>query len=342
MLIGIHDCPDTLENFINSESQYSWIKAFKKIKNKKIFLRVDKISKNKDRDIIQKTTPTDSWFESLKANKPKIIFFNICFYSEALSLIKIIKRSLPEVQLVTRVHHDVSYLKSQEGFVNFVKNSDIIITATNSQKNILKKICGESKIYFTLPFGVDIKEFMTNSKRNKRNIDIASAANPHPARNYKIILDIFSSFQYHGFNTFNFYKIERNNLKIKLKEVHFFLLSSLTEASGSRILLEAISSGCYPIVLNECKTAVEVIEELGYGIIIKSNFNLLMPQKVVSTNLFKRFIFKYKLKRIIQSRHRFKVCNSKLRRFIETKKYNFDDEVTTLQKIINKILKNDY
>ena len=75
-------------------------------------------------------------------------------------------------------------------------------------------------------------------------------------------------------------------------------MTSLTEASGSRVLLEAISSGCYPLVFEECNTAVQIIKEHNYGKIIKSNFRVKMPQKVVLIHPFDYFRILFFLIRI--------------------------------------------
>ena len=133
-----------------------------------------------------------------------------------------------------------------------------------------------------------------------------------------------------GFKSKNITGISRLELSHYLKRSKIFFLTSLTEASGSRILLEAINSGCMPVVFEECKTAVEVINEHKVGYKIKSKFKLKMPEKIVSYNFidFLRIFIK-----LLFIRLNYK--NKKIPYLFD--KYLIKNEIKELTKIINNI-----
>ena len=133
-----------------------------------------------------------------------------------------------------------------------------------------------------------------------------------------------------GFKSKNITGISRLELSHYLKRAKIFFLTSLTEASGSIILLEAINSGCMPVGFEECKTAVEVIDEHKFGYKIKSKFKLKMPEKIVSYNFidFLRIFIK-----LLFIRLNYK--NKKIPYLFD--KYLIKNEIKELTKIINNV-----
>tara|TARA_B100000927_G_C16206861_1_gene365919 strand:- start:132 stop:545 length:414 start_codon:yes stop_codon:yes gene_type:complete len=133
-----------------------------------------------------------------------------------------------------------------------------------------------------------------------------------------------------GYKCKNITGFSRIELSEYLKRSKIFFLTSLTEASGSRILLEAISCGCMPVVFEECSTAVEVINEHKFGLKIKSRFKLKMPEKIVNYNFldFVRIFIK-----LLFIRLSFK--NKKSPYILD--KYLIKNEINELTKLINSL-----
>ena len=115
------------------------------------------------------------------------------------------------------------------------------------------------------------------------------------------------------------------------------LLSSLTEASGSRILLEALAAGCSPIVFKECRTAAEILNYYKVGHVVSSKFKLNMPSKTVSVPFFSYKYLANQFEYILQAKPRpFSDDSSE---FIES--YSYNKEVAHISAILKSLL-TDY
>ena len=285
--LGIHDHANSINNWLLEDNQYSWLRTFERLSCKTSALL--KINNNslenfdfrnlRQIDYYFRDTSSVFWSDIILKINPTHILWNICYYKEALPLIIKLRKHKRKIFHCIRIHHDVFYLYKQESFLEFLEKCDHIILPTEKQKNFLIKLKFKNQID-VLPFGIDNDIFNNINKKNK-DITFISACNKHPLRNYillKLIYFIFNVFRIKSKNIIGYSRYQLSNY---LQRSKFFFLTSLTEASGSRILLEAISSGCYPIILEECDTAVQIIKEHKYGEIIKSNFKVKMPQKLV-------------------------------------------------------------
>ena len=286
--LGIHDHHNIIENWFKEDNQYSWLRAFENLDCKtSALLKIKKkerkdLAKNKKVRGIKYYFDNESsinWFNKISKINPTHILWNICYYNEALPLIIKLKKHNNKIFHCIRIHHEVSYLAKQDGFLDFISNGDFLITATNRQLKLLIDY-GYKQPIKVIPFGVDDKIF--KNRISKKDIDFISCCNKHPLRNLKFLKVQYFIMNLIGFKSKNITGFTRLELSEYLKRSKIFFLTSLTEASGSRILLEAISSGCLPVVFEECSTAVEVINEHNFGLKIESKFKLKMPEKIVN------------------------------------------------------------
>ncbi|WP_188750968.1 glycosyltransferase [Marinobacterium zhoushanense] len=291
--LGIHDHANYAAKWLDQETPYSWLRVFEKADciERHAFLREGNLSHKMSGPIRGVNyrffkEGFESWVEEIEKLSPDVILYNLCWYSDAIKPLVRLKASLPNSIHIIRVHHDVSYLSMQRGFKETVLECDVAIVPTENQAEELRNI-GFSGDTHVLPFGINQNEFNIYKKEFKeRRIDIISATNTHPARNLPLLNKVYEKLTAKGINVKNVVGLPRTELSELLGDSKIFLLTSMTEASGSRIMLEAIAAGCYPIAFAECRTAKEVLDSHGFGTVINTEIKLKMPQKKVKVPFF--------------------------------------------------------
>ena len=340
-IAGIHDHSNWAGNWLDRENQYSWLHAFRSPLlehcTKKLYLAETYHSKiisggnNLNYVLYQPDRSLRSIAQQIINDNPSLLFLNICWYKDAYPTLKYLREKLASTHFCIRIHHDVDYLYSQSGFLETVELCDSIITPTRSQ---LREIVKLKKFSSTScqPFGVDIEYFRKDSTNAIRDIDLISFTNSHPARNYDLIRYSIKRLAKKGLKHENHTGLDRRSLSQKLSRSKYFLLSSMCEASGSRILLEALASGCIPIVLNECRTASEVLTLYNVGYKVTSSFRLKMPEKQVIKPLFSLRKTVGKIEHILMSEY-----NGPIRLHFQAE-HSFSEEVAALTRFIRQII----
>lgn len=279
--VGIHDHANTAVRWVDRESSYTWLRAFEMFSEGQAvaYLR----EPNYDHDIEHaveniryrfRTKPISSWYGDVIREAPDLILYNLCYYSDAKRSVGAIAKALPNTTHVIRIHHDVNYLKDQPGYVDCLMACDVAIAPTEKQVKTLRSIGFQGEIH-VLPFGVDINRFQRSSiALAERNIDIACSTNQHPARNLPVVRGVLKKLQEKGLRAENLIGLKRDDLVERLGRTKFFWQTALTEASGSRILPEAIAAGCIPIVMKECQTTHDLISGLNIGYSLESRIAL--------------------------------------------------------------------
>lgn len=338
--VGVHDHANYAARWLDSSSPYSWLRAFELSSEFSLpyaFLKEKNISYEMTENIRGVNYnffdySFSKWNKKIVELDPEIIFYNLCYYKDAPTGVLKLKNKLKKTKQIIRIHHDVNYLKEQDGFIDTVLLCDVAIVPTKNQVDSLKRLGFNGDIY-VLPFGIDFNEFpLSPIPLEKKSIDILSATNSHPARNQKLLNRIFSSLSKKGFNVKNIYDRPRNELKEILSDSKFFLLTSLTEASGSRIILEAIKSGCIPIAFEECETAAELLRELNLGFLIRSDLTLKMPEKKVKKKFSSKRKIEQQLLNILECEENF---SGKIESNILSEKYDYNNEVKKIKEILS-------
>lgn len=336
-LLGIHDHANYAAKWLDTTTPYSWLRAFEILDatERYAFLRENNLTYSMDSKIRGVNYSffkegIAEWVDEIIDVKPDVILYNICWYSEAVEPIKRLKKHLKGTTHIIRVHHDVSYLSLQSGFNEVVCSCDVAIVATAHQADKLEQIGFLGKIH-VLPFGVDHNEFLVNRKPFKeREIDVISATNTHPARNLPLLKKIYSRLAANGVKVRNVVGLSRQELAMSLGNSKIFFLTSMTEASGSRIMLEAIAAGCYPVAFSECKTAKEVLQQHEFGKLINSGITLKMPQKKVKVPFFSDVRISNQIRYILSSLESLNYVND----FQLLDSFHYNKEVSSLVNIL--------
>ena len=98
--LGIHDHHNSIENWVKSDNQYSWLRAFENLNCKtsallKIKRKDEKLNLNKTVRGVEYYFDNKfsvNWLNKVSQINPTHILWNICYYDEALSLIKELKK----------------------------------------------------------------------------------------------------------------------------------------------------------------------------------------------------------------------------------------------------------
>lgn len=266
-IIGVHDHAVSKSKWLDKNSSYTWLRAFEEILlQEKIAILATNEPEEVLRDEVNnvktyfKNKNFSEWAKLLIAESPDVILFNICYYSRWVDCVNDLKKRLPKSQLIARVHHDVRYLSQHEGFFEFIEQMDKVIVPNEQQKNYLNRFINIK--YEVLPFAANLSISEREIDNWLDRLDLVSTANQHPARNLRLIQLLFWRLRLRGYKCQNLQNLSRRRFHEKLYTARYFLLPALTEASGSRVLIEALKANCRPIVFLECLSAVELLEEL--------------------------------------------------------------------------------
>lgn len=289
--VGVHDYQDSIQRWLDPDRSFTWLESFRLAKGIERIAFCGARERNLDLETDEITyhfrmNHTESWADEIINCRPSMVLWNICYYHKSYNLLRRVSEAILDVLNVIRLHHEINYLAAQPGFLRFLLECDVAIVPDAKQAQDCRSLGFLGEI-FVLPFGINTDIFFLD-RSQKRTLDIVSATNRHPGRNIALLKAVYEKLDGMGVSAQNFQGLGRRDLAKQFKAARFFWLTSMTEASGSRVLLEAISCGCYPIVFEECLTAARLVREMGYGYIIKSGIiydyqkkSLSYPNEVV-------------------------------------------------------------
>ncbi|MCL2715094.1 MAG: hypothetical protein FWD68_11050 [Alphaproteobacteria bacterium] len=285
--VGIHDHADGAPRWLDSSVSYTWLRAFERVSDIRAiaYLREHHYCRDIDSPIRGvyyrfRTSGIEQWVPDIVLERPDLILYNVCYYADGLGAVEKLREALPGAVHVVRIHHQVNYLAAQQGFREFVNACDVAIAPTSRQVQDVYNLGFIGPVFY-LPFGVNL-EGMRQGRLDwaTRGIDLSSAADGHPARNRLLVESVFENLRKRGRRVENFQGLTSKTLAGKLGNTKVFWQTSLTEASGSRILPEAMAAGCFPVVFQECSSTVELIEAHRTGTALTSGIRYDFATKV--------------------------------------------------------------
>ena len=277
MWIGLHDHADQAVRWIDPRVSYTWLRAFESCIDvtPSAYLREHNYDYNVEDPIRHvlyrfRTSDISEWVNDIVLEDPSLILYNCCYYEKGAAAVEQLRDQLVDAVHVIRIHHHVDYLAAQPGFREFLLACDVAIAPTRRQIEAVRKLGFFGPVY-ALPFGIDAASMRQAGRSFKeRDIQLASASNPHPARNLDLVHEVYEKLRARGRRVENYTGLTSSQLANKLGRTKVFWQTSMTEASGSRILPEAIAAGCIPVVFQECETTHDLLQDLRTGISIQS------------------------------------------------------------------------
>jgi hypothetical protein len=275
--VGIHDHADTAPRWLDARVSYTWLRAFERLAGTKPVAYLREPHYDNDLEVPVRgvhyrfrTGGIERWVADIVSDRPSLILYNVCYYREGAPALQYLRDALPHAVHVVRIHHQVNYLAAHTGFAEFVRACDVAIAPTASQVQHVRDLGFTGPIY-NLPFGVNLATMRKAARCwGERDIQLASAANSHPARNLELVESIYDKLRQRGRRVENFQGLSPQVLAERLGRTRIFWQTSMTEASGSRILPEAMAAGCYPVVFTECASTCELIAAHGVGTVLQS------------------------------------------------------------------------
>ena len=287
--IGLHDHADSAPRWVDSRVSYTWLRSFEALTDIKAiaYLR----EHNYDNDVEDpirnvyyrfRTKDIPNWEDSIASESPSLVFYNCCWYAAGAETVESLRCKIKNAIHVVRIHHQVTYLAAQPGFREFLLACDVAIAPTKKQMEDVRNLGFTGPIY-SLPFGINAEPLLQAAQPfDSRDIQLASASNSHPARNLTLVEEVYEHLRTRGRRVENFVGIPPAQLAVKLGRTKIFWQTSMTEASGSRVLPEAIAAGCFPVVFEECLTTTELIREHRTGISLVSDIKYDYCEKTTS------------------------------------------------------------
>lgn len=191
---------------------------------------------------------------------PDVILYNFCNYSELADILKSMQIRFPWCLHIVRTHHECKRVLYKELVIKITENCDSMIVSNLYDKKYIKEINPNIPCEI-IPFGVNIN-IQINSKVVK-DIDVISSCGNNPVKRPLVLKEIFLQLDKQNFITKNLIGLHKTDYIKELQRGKIFLNTSVSEASGSRSLLEAIIAGCYPIITQECESALDICKDLG-------------------------------------------------------------------------------
>lgn len=284
--VGIHDHPDHAPRWVDAKTSYTWLRAFERTEGIQPVAYVREYNYDYDvREAVNgvfyrfRRSGMQLWVDDIAKESPDVILHNVCFYSEGAPAIQRLKERVPAAVHVIRIHHQVRYLAAQPGFREFLLACDVAIAPTPEQVLDVRRLGFLGPIY-SLPFGINVEPLKAHALPfGERDIQLASASNAHPARNLEIVEAVYKELRLRGRRVENFQGLLPEAFSKALGRTKIFWQTALTEASGSRVLPEALAAGCFPVVFDECSSTREFIEIHKTGRGIRSGIYYDFPTK---------------------------------------------------------------
>ena len=227
--------------------------------------------------------PTDElWDELCKQlkSKPDVLLLNLMDYDAAALRMEKVKKISPKTKIVFRIHHEpfrLAYL--QPGFIDSLRYADLVISPMTFYNNFLQSLLNCNIV--SIPFGA--KNFRSSVRPNLKstpNLVLSITKNENPGKNFEIAKKL-TQLSNTKIRFTHFIDISKDQMAQRFETATYFFQPSLSEASGSRVLMEAFKHDVVPIVFQSSLSCAYVAKDCG-GIVV--------PHRISRTYLDRRAI----------------------------------------------------
>ena len=270
-ILVLHDCPFMLSEWLDKNFSMTWVDALSRLRDEYGWTvgALGSIGPEKAQINFINFHPEDQlWnqlYKQLKT-KPDILLLNLMDYDSAATRIKEVKKVSPKTKIVFRIHHEpfrLAYL--QPGFISSLRHADLVISPMPFYNSFLSSLLNCNVI--SIPFGS--KELQARHKTNTMigpNHVLSITKNENPGKNFEIAKKLTALSNMKMRFSYNI-DITKDEIADRFKNATHFFQPSLSEASGSRILMEAFRHGLIPIVFQDSLSCAYVANDCG-GIVV--------------------------------------------------------------------------
>lgn len=269
-ILSLFDFPLSFKRWTDPSLSMSWLDTFRELKEIERYAYVccnDFEVSELDLDGVKFTFSNSKNYlrEGFDFSKFDLIIINFSYYDKHFEYIKEVKVKFG-IKVIVRIHHEPFRLVAQSSFVKLLSIADFVISPLLIYNDFLKKVTAAS--ISTLPFGVDVKyfsEIRSRTRVQEKSICVAFSGN-NPVKNLPLAKSLFK-FLSESFKVDIISGVDKSTMGLRMASCQYFFQPSLSEASGSRVLYEAISAGCIPVTLSNANSASYVVRDCG-GIVI--------------------------------------------------------------------------
>ena len=274
-ILAMHDCPFPLVEWLDENFSMTWVNALSLLREEHDWEVLALGSTGPVGSSIELKgvqiefhPKEDLWKQLLIQIKtePEFLLLNIMDYNAAAIKIAEIRKISPKTKIVFRIHHEPFRLAFQQpGFIASLKYADLVISPMPFYNDFLLSLLNCKVI--TIPFGAQkLNSTEITKSKSQTNLILSITKNENPGKNFQLIkkLKLLSSDKAS-------YDYRINITKAQVTEAfafstHFFQ-PSLSEASGSRILMEAFHYGLIPICFEASLSCAYIVQDCG-GLVI--------------------------------------------------------------------------
>jgi hypothetical protein len=274
-ILVMHDCPFPLSEWLDENFSMTWADALSQLSHEYgwTVIALGSTGPKKSHSSIKGVGidfhPMDElWNQLFKQlrSKPDILLLNLMDYDSASVRIEEVKKVSPKTKIVFRIHHEpfrLAYL--QPGFINSLRHADLVISPMPIYNNFLHSLLDCNVV--SIPFGA--KNFHSRGRSSPKSGTthvLSIAKNQNPGKNFEIAkkLTALSNMKIRFTHQID---ITKDEMTEKFETATHFFQPSLSEASGSRVLMEAFHHALIPIVFQNSLSCAYVTKDCG-GIVV--------------------------------------------------------------------------
>lgn len=218
-------------------------------------------------------TEDDNVHNHLQNLRPDIVLYNCCWYDKVPELLNLMQILLPDCCHILRTHHEVRRVLPPNLATQVCALTDGLIMSTQHDINYIHSLGIKHPKIYLCPFGVDVAYFGSiNNHSPQRDIDVSASCSANPIKNGPLLVKVFDTMKMRGFKVLNVVGETTDKYRETLQKSKVYFAPTLSEASGSRSLLEAIAAGAYPVCIDECLSTVDLVNHYN-GTVVSSTKN---------------------------------------------------------------------
>lgn len=270
LFVGIQDFAMPAAKWLDAATSVSWLRAFEKLAADghicHAILQEHHITYHMSTPIRgvyyhfinKKINEDDDVFSVIHNLKPDVIMYNCCVYNKIPALLSRMQSLLPACKHTLRTHHEVKRVMPPDLATKICSLVDGLIISTQHDIDYMQSLNIMSPTPSLCPFGVDIAFFGENTKLS-RDIDFSASCSLNPVKNGSLLANVFEMLKQRGYIVVNILGQSPAVYRKILQRTKVYFAPTLSEASGSRSLLEAIAAGAYPVCSAECHSTMDLI-----------------------------------------------------------------------------------
>lgn len=268
-LIGIQDFSLSAAKWLDPATSISWLRVWEKLSTEHevhALVREHTTTHTMSAPIQGVTyhfSEKDNFWNILIARlltlDPDCIFYNCFEYQKMADVIQVYKNQRPHCLHIVRTHHQIQRCFPLS-ILDQVNVADIWIVSTVEDVAWFKQ-AQTIPLMFVVPFGVDGEYFKTDTLA--KTLDFVASASNNAVKQKPLLDQVFNLLKEKGYTTRNIVGVSKEVYRDVLQSAKIYITLTLSEASGSRSLLEAIFAGAYPAVFGSCSSTTAICEKVG-------------------------------------------------------------------------------